>query len=208
MQRTASARELYRESAFQREDLARDGVTCLVPRLSFGHETYGHALVQGLVEALQTNLSGRGVGVVHPDLAANRINDAGLGEDYAMMLNAYDKTNLLYRDILRKVGNAVGVRYFTMPVLVNFQEEQSTRINALGLRAAKTASATARFELQIWDAQSGRIVWDGLSDLTVAEELIRERPVSFEEIIQATWTNLIKQIPSETVSHAQAENPA
>jgi len=95
-----------------------------------------------------------------------------------------------------------------MPVLVNFQEEQSTRINALGLRSAKTASATARFELQIWDAQSGRIVWDGLSDLTVAEELIRERPVSFEEIIQATWTNLIKQIPSETVSHAQAENPA
>ena len=71
-----------------------------------------------------------------------------------------------------------------MPVLVNFQEEQSTRSNALGLRSAKTASATTRFEPQIWDAQSGRIVWEGLSDLPVAEELIREHLVSFAEIIQ------------------------
>jgi len=94
-----------------------------------------------------------------------------------------------------------------MPVLVNFPEEQSTRINTLGLRSAKTASVTARFELQLWDAQSGRIVWEDLSDLPVAKELIREHPVSFEEIIQAPWTNLIKQIPSETASRAQTENP-
>ena len=124
------------------------------------------------------------------------------------MLTAYDKTNILYRDTLRKVGEAVGVRYLAMPVLVNFQEDQSTRINALGFRAAKTASATARFQLQIWDAQSGRIVWEGLSDLTVAEDQIRERPVQFEEVIRATWENLIKKIPSDSTAPAQAEGPA
>src|SRR5207302_3027722 len=52
VQRTASARELYREPSFKREDPERAGVTCLVARLSFGHETYGHALMQGLVETL------------------------------------------------------------------------------------------------------------------------------------------------------------
>ena len=205
-QRTASARELYREPSFRRENMEREGVTCLVARLSFGHETYGHALVQGLAETMQANLSGKGL--VHPNLAANRINEAGLAEDYATMLTAYDKTNILYRDTLRKVGEVVGVRYFAMPVLVNFQEDQSTRINALGFRAAKTASATARFQLQIWDAQSGRIVWEGLSDLTVAEDQIRERPVQFEEVIRATWENLLQKIPSDTLSRPQAEGPA
>ena len=60
-QRTASARELYREPSFRRENMEREGVTCLVARLSFGHETYGHALVQGLAETMQADLSGRGL---------------------------------------------------------------------------------------------------------------------------------------------------
>ena len=155
---------------------------------------------------MQANLSGRGL--VHPNLAANRINEAGLAQDYATMLTAYDKTNILQRDALHKIGEVVGVRYFAMPVLVNFQEDQSTRINALGFRAAKTASTTARFQLQVWDARSGRIVWEGLSDLTVAEDQILERPVQFEEVIRATWENLLKKIPSDTLPRPQAEGPA
>src|SRR5262249_17998302 len=43
-QRRVMVRELYRDSAFSRQDLARQGVTCLPARLSFGHETYGHVL--------------------------------------------------------------------------------------------------------------------------------------------------------------------
>src|SRR5438094_8030014 len=86
VQRTASARELYREPSFRRENMEREGVTCLVARLSFGHETYGHALVQGLAETMQANLSGKGL--VHPNLAATRLNEARLSEDYATTLTA------------------------------------------------------------------------------------------------------------------------
>lgn len=204
-QRIANARELYRDPSFRREDLEREGVTCLPARLSFGHETYGHALVQGLAEMMQVNLSGKGI--VHPNLAASRINEAGLAEDYAAMLTAYDRTNILDRDTLHKIGGAVRVGYFAVPILLNFRERQNTRISVFGLRLAKTSWATARFQLQIWDARSGGIVWEGLSDFTLAQEILRERPVQLEDTIRATWESLIKEIPSDTVSPAKAEEP-
>ncbi len=202
-QRTVDVRELYRDPAFSRQDLERQGVTCLPARLSFGHETYGHVLVQGLVETLQTELAGKGI--VHPNLAASHINEAGLAEDYATMLTAYDRTNILNRTTLRHVGRAVGVGYFAVPILLNFHEKENTRLSVFGLRLAKTSRVTARFQLQFWDARSGGIVWEGLSDLTLAQEILRERPVHLEDAIRATWESLIKEIPSGAVAPAQAE---
>jgi len=204
-QRIANARELYRDPSFSREDLERDGITCLPARLNLRHKTYGHALVQGLVETMQANLSGKGI--VHPNLAANHINEASLAEDYATMLTAYDRTNILDRDTLRKIGRAVGVGYFAVPILLNFHEMQNNRLTVFGLRLAKTSWVTTRFQLQIWDAQSGGIVWEGLSELTLAHEILLERPVHFEDTIRATWESLIKEIPSATVSPAKAEEP-
>ncbi len=207
MQRSASAQQLYREPSFGREDLEREGLTCLSARLSFGHETYGYALVQGLVEVLQESPFGKGM--VHPNKASSLVNEAGLAEDYAAMIEAYDKTHILYRDTLRKIGQAVGVRYFAIPILVRFDEGRKGRISFFGLRAVETAWATARFQLQIWDAQSGWMVWEGLVDLTLAQERIRERPISFEDMIRLTWEALIEKIPSDSALPSQeAKEPA
>lgn len=73
------------------------------------------------------------------------------------------------------------------------------------VRLAKTSWANARYQLQIWDGQSGRIVWEGISDLTLAQEVIREQPVRFEDIIQETWASLIEQIPADSAFPARTE---
>ena len=195
MQRAVDARELYRVPAFTQQHMQREKVTALPARLSFGYETYGHSIVQGLVEAMQAHLPGGGL--VHPNLMASHINEAGLAQDYAAMLTAYDGTNILDRDTLRRISEVVGVRYFAVPILVSFHEENRARFSVFGLRIGRTASANARFQLQIWDGRSGRIVWEGISDLTLAQEVIRERPVRFEDIVQATWESLIGEIPAE-----------
>jgi hypothetical protein len=205
-QRSVDARELYRDSAFRREHLQRDGVSCLTAQLSFGHETYGYTLVQKLAETLQAQFAdGK---VVHPNLVASHVNEAGLADEYAAMLTTYDKTHILPRDTLRKIADAARVRYFAVPILVNFQEGGATRLSFFGVRLAKTAWTTARFQLQIWDGRSGRIVWEGISDLTLAQELIWERPVRFEDTIQATWESIIEHIPTDSVSPVQGETPA
>lgn len=206
MQRSVDARELYRDATFGRGHLQQDGVTCLAARLSFGRETYGHVLVQELAETMQEQFTaGR---VIHPNVIASRINETGLAEDYATMLATYDKTHILDRNTLRKIAEAATVRYFVVPILVNFEEGGATRISLFGMRLAKTAWATARFQLQIWDGWSGRIVWEGMSDLTLAQEFIRERPVRFEDTIQATWESILEKIPPHTTASLSAKEAA
>ncbi len=195
MQRAVNARELYREPGFGIRQLESEGLTNLAVRLGLGRETFGQVLGQALVETLQRRLEG---GLVHPNLASSKINEAGLTDEYAAMLEIYDKTNILERDVLAQLSDVIGVRYFAVPILVNFNESLSTRLSLLGLRIGKTASANARFQLQLWDGQSGRIVWEGISDLTLAQETFREDLIPFEDTIQATWQSLIEKIPTGT----------
>ena len=193
MQHAVNARELYREPGFGVMQLENEGMTNLAVRLGLGRETFGQAIGQALVESLQGRLER---GLMHPNLASSKINEAGLADEYADMLEIYDKTNILERDVLRQMSDVVGVRYFAMPILVNFTEAFSTRLSVLGLRLGKTASANARFQLQLWDGQSGRIVWEGISDLTLAQETFREDPIPFEDTILATWQSLVEKIPT------------
>ncbi|MEE9280174.1 MAG: hypothetical protein V3V67_08365 [Myxococcota bacterium] len=193
VQRSVAARELYREPEFVIERLEREGATSLAARLSFGNETYGQALGQGLIETLRERLDG---GILHPNLAASRINAAGLAESYARMLDSYDQTNILDRDVLRELADAVEVRYFAVPILLTFREASNTRFSVFGLRLGKTTSANARIQLQIWDGESGRVAWEGISDLTLAQETFREGPIRFEDTVLATWQSLIDEIPS------------
>lgn len=112
------------------------------------------------------------------------------------MLTAYDKTNILDQKTLDKIATVSQVRYFAVPILVNFKEGGSNRISVFGMRLVKTAWATTRFQLQIWDGISGRIMWEGISDLTLAQEVILERPIRFEDVVFETWSSLVERIPT------------
>lgn len=192
-QMSVEARELYRFGAFELERLERGRVTVLAARMSFGQEGYAGVLVQGLTEVLEARL---GDSVVHPNRVGSQLNEALLAPDYGTMMEAYDRTGILDRDVLQRFSQVTRVRYFALPIQVAFREEISSRLSVFGLRLFKTSSANARFQLQIWDGRSGRIVWEGISDLTLAREVIRESPVRFEEIAEATWESLISEIPS------------
>jgi len=195
MQRAYEARELYREGDFTLEMLDQGGVTFLATRVSFGDETYGVMLLQGLVDTISGYLSlGQ---VVHPNLVAGLINQAGLSREYAAMLDEYDETSILEIELLRKISEVAGVRYFCVPILVKFAEGMKGRFSVFSVKMGQTAVAHARFHLQIWDGHTGRIAWEGYSDLTLAQETMRENPVRIEEIVNATWQSLIEQIPRE-----------
>lgn len=196
LQRSYSARELYREGEFTLEMMDRGGVTSMATRVSFGDETYAVMLLQGLVDTLGKHLTpGQ---VVHPNLVASLINEAGLSRQYAAMLDEYDETSILEIGLLQKISEVSGVRYFCVPILVTFSEGIKGRFSVFGVKMGQTAVAHARFNLQIWDGRTGRIAWEGYSDLTLAQETFRESPVGIEEIVSATWESLIWQIPRET----------
>ncbi len=197
MQRAGDAAQLYADPAFDIQRLEEGGVVILNARLGFGNETLGAPMVRGLVKLLRELLSADSV--LHPSELASRINAAGLAPEYGDMLTAYATTGILERTTLVKLEDAVRVRYFGMPVLVSFYEAQSSRISVFGVRLGKTASASTRFDLQIWDGRTGRIVWEGSSHLTLAQEVVREGPIPLEETVRGTWESMIQEMPRKGV---------
>lgn len=200
-QRTVSAREVYKYPAsFHRGDLVEEGVTVLAPQLNVGQEAMGQVFLESLLESLDGHLSTpreKEVGLVHPYRLAQSINRADLTTAYARMIQQYNRTGILRGELLNRFRDLVGVRYFAVPILMNFQEREAPRLTPFGFRMINTARATARFQLQIWDSRTQQVVWEGTSDLTLARDTFLEQPIRFSEIVSETWDALIQKMPRQ-----------
>lgn len=194
MQRAGAGEQIYAAPDFTLRRFEEDGVAILNARLSFGNETLGAPMVRGLVAVLRERLPAESV--LHPSELSSRINVAGLAHEYGEMLAAYATTGILEKTTLARLEELAGVRYFGMPTLVSFHEAQTGRLSVFGVRVGKTVSASARFDLQIWDARTGRIAWEGAADLTLAQEAVREGQIALEETVRATWESLIQEMPA------------
>lgn len=201
-QRSVTARAAYTVDdsyQFSRQRLFQDGLTVLDPRLNVGQEAFSQAFVQGFLDAYQDVFQDetRDLGLVHPYVAYKRINEDNLTTAYSEAVKHYNLTGIFPGAILEQLSQSVRVRYFAVPILINFQEKEYPRFTPFGFRVLNTARATARFQLQIWDSKTDQIVWEGTSDSTLARDTFYEKPVRFREIVQATWYALIKKIPKK-----------
>jgi hypothetical protein len=193
-QRAGGADEVYRDPAFAREDLYEGRIAPLAPRLAFSQETQGPVVSQGLTEALEEALPAGSV--IRPSVLASRVNEAGLTSEYSELLSIYDRTGILEWQRLRPISEAVAARFVAVPILMGLREGESGRLSVLSFRIAKTSWASPRLQLQVWDATSGRIVWEGTCEATLAHEEIRENPVRLVDAIRASWDLLISRLPS------------
>lgn len=198
-QEDVRGQEIYHGAdTFDREKLVREGLTFLPAQLNTGQEAFNQMFVQELITALDRNLpdtcSGC-VGILHPNQSIDRINEAGLTADMATMIKRYDLTGILEGEILEEIGDASGARYFLVPILMNYQAKESPRLNSFGFRMIKTTRASANFQLQIWDRETGSIVWEGTSTVVLAYDTFQEDPVRFGDIVSMGWDKLLVQIP-------------
>lgn len=165
----------------------------LTPSTVTGQEEDKQALALSFFETIR---------IARPDLrlvslptALTSINRAGLAGTYKHMIEDYRTTGLLDRDVIRKIGQAAGVRYLAQLKLAGFRQESKSRWSALGLRIFETKLSTARLFLQVWDSADGAIVWEGAAELTSAYESVSEETVTFSSIVEATARELVARLP-------------
>jgi hypothetical protein len=198
-QESVRGQEVYRGTdEFNRDVLVRDGMTFLPAQLNTGQEAFNQMFVQELINALDRDLPdtcSECVGIVHPNRSIDRINEAGLTDEMATMMKRYDLTGILEGDILNRLGEASGARFFLVPILMNYQAKESPRLNTFGFRMIKTTRASANFQLQIWDRRTGSIVWEGTSTVVLAYDTFQEDPVRFGDIVGMGWDKLLAKIP-------------
>jgi hypothetical protein len=123
------------------------------------------------------------------------INSSALGSDLLQMYGEYQKTAVLRKDILSKVGRAVGARYVILPRLLRFQSETFDRATMLGISIFRTRQSNVDIHAQIWDTTTGEAIWQGASEGAVASEVVRGRPASFMAVATNACESLASRMP-------------
>jgi len=149
--------------------------------------TVSHALTTALSEASPPIRA-----IPMPELV-NRLTDQDLAGEYATMLSDVARSGILERERLRRIGAALGSRYVLQPGLAEFNQTLVDKFELAGLKIVKTRLSTLRLWLQLWDAQTGHLLWESTGELTVAAPVLtQESTVALDEIARTLWSRMIK----------------
>jgi hypothetical protein len=111
------------------------------------------------------------------------------------MYRDYLQTGILDGGVLKSIGAAGGARYLVQLNLADFQSQSRGRFSILGLRFLETKIANLRVFMQIWDSETGRIVWEGGGELNYTYETVAERPVYFLQVAREAAGRLYADLP-------------
>ena len=129
------------------------------------------------------------------DAVQSSINEKGLWNDFKTMYTEYKETAVLRKDLLSKVGQAVGARYVILPRLLKFESETFDRATILGIAFLRTRQSSVDIHVQIWDTVKGEVVWQGASEGSIASEVVRGRPASFMAVAENACESLTSRMP-------------
>lgn len=185
-----NAFELNRTTGFSHQNLEEMKIGILS---ASGSDGYKRVLGDSFSRALR--LTHPEIPQVPPQEATSLLNRDNLADEYTHMLHDYETSGILRKESLQRIGKSLDVRYLIQLSLLQYTQDTSTRFSILGIRFLETRASTLRVFGQIWDTSSGAIVWEGSSEVTLAGEDIREKPISFEEVATRAWQELIKRLP-------------
>jgi hypothetical protein len=180
-----------RPQSFDVAALAREPVAVLGVVTPGGLQGFGPVLAHALDASLsKTSPPIRGIAAYE---TMNVLNDHGLAAQYADLLAGYSRSGILEREKLRRVGRAVGCRYLLLPGLAQLEQLLADRFEAVGLKIVRNRVVTLRLWLQLWDAETGRIVWESSGETTGSSLLVFVmRAVPVDAMAEKLWLTMIR----------------
>ena len=82
---------------------------------------------------------------------------------------------MLDRQRLRRIGSGLGSQYVLLPGLAQFGEEILDKFEAAGIKLVRNRVTTLRLWLQLWDSQTGHIVWESSGEGTTASRVFEPK---------------------------------
>ena len=170
-------------AALEQHSIALFGAVTSAPLQ--GNEVALSSLLEQIFEKVRPNWK-----VMSPQELVKRINRKGLAEEYARMRVDYERTNILEGGSLRKIANGIGVRYVFQPRLIALSQTLIDRWSFLDVRLVQTRSSIMRVSLQLWDAETGEMVWASMAETTMQNEAVSQDPVYLEDISRVTLASM------------------
>jgi hypothetical protein len=184
---------LHKNLSLPPGSLQQYGIAFLTPSTVTGQEQDQQTAALIFAEQMRVQLPA--VRVVSLPESLGAINRAGLAPEYRKMVVDYRDTGIFPRDLLTKVGSAIGTRYLVQLKLAGFSQDMRERLSILGVRLFQTLHANIRLYMQIWDAEAGTIAWEGSEEMSYAYDSSAELPVTFRRVVEQAAQQLIQNLP-------------
>jgi hypothetical protein len=166
--------------------------------------------LQGFSPTLSHALSGALTDVAPPireiptNETLNRLTDQGLATEYADLRAGFARNGMLDRQRLRRIGSGLGLRYVLLPGLAQFDETIIDKYEAVGLKLLRNRVTTLRLWLQLWDSQTGHIVWESSGEVRTATVFLSARQtVALERIAKKLLVRMIQDGLIESKTETQ-----
>lgn len=186
----------YEDISLEPNGLTKHGLGFITPSTVTGREQDIQSLALIFARVLEKERPD--IRVISLPEALSAINQAGLADEYKQMYVDYSGTGIFKKDSLRKVGDVIGVRYLVQLKLSGFSQNSRGRFSFLGLRLLQTKEANIRLFFQIWNSQTGAIVWEGTEEVNYARDTSKEKPITFQLIVEEIALNLVNKLPTDT----------
>jgi len=123
----------------------------------------------------------------------NMLNQQGLAGEYGTLIAGFGRAGILEREPLQRIGSALSSRYVLLPGLAEFNQVIIDRLSISGWNFIQSRVTTLRLWLQLWETQTGKILWESAGEVTVATKLLRsEQTVALDDIAQKLWLRMIQ----------------
>lgn len=124
-----------------------------------------------------------------------RINRADLADDYRAMLAHHRDTGVFPHRYLTSLQAVSGARYVAQLKLADFRQDSEPRWGVLGFRVLETKRASLRIFLQVWDAERGEIAWEGMEEVSYAQDTATEAQISLQMAVRTAARRMISAMP-------------
>jgi hypothetical protein len=179
-------------ASFGLAELIRKPVATLGPVTPAGFQGFSPFLSHALIAAIsEASPSIKGIPSYE---TLNMINRQGLAAEYTELISGFVRSGILERDRLQRLGSALDSRYVLLPGLTDFNQVLIDRFEIAGLKMVRNRVITLRLWLQLWDTETGQIIWESTGEANVASELLLpQRIFPLDEIGQKLWLRMIEQ---------------
>jgi hypothetical protein len=181
----AQTRSLPISPAISSLSLTQEPVAVLSALTPLGHR----GLQQGVSFAFDRALSKATppITTIPSHQVLSQLNAKGLTADYAELVAVYERTGILDRPRLERIGSACSVHYVFQPVFSSFGQEMENRFALLGWRLLQTRITVLRLALQLWDVRTGTVVWASSGEVTLASDVLGQARIPLDRAAEILW---------------------
>ena len=137
---------------------------------------------------------------------ANKLNEKGISQKYAEMRRFYGENGMFRKSDLEFLARELGADYLILPCLIDVERWSQGRFSVVGVKFLNTHIINGILAMEIWDARSGRKVFSATTDVTLANERIKEEPIYMDEAFESAWLGIMKELPGYPAL-AEEQNP-